>query len=101
TVGIDADRKNFRPELPKRIGRDFVSRAICTIDHDAQTYERYIARQCPLGEFDIAVLHAVDTLGAPEIGGFCKPLAEVRVDQLLDLTLDFVGKLEAVRTEQL
>ena len=54
-----------------------------------------------LGEFDVAVMHAVDALGAAEIGALGQPLGNIAVDQLLDLMLELVGELVAVRAEQL
>ena len=100
-VGLDADLDDLGAELPQRVGRDLVGGAVGAVDHDAQAFERQIARQRALGEFDVAVLHAVDALGAAEIGRLREPLGEVAVDQLLDLELDLVGQLVAVRTEQL
>jgi hypothetical protein len=54
-----------------------------------------------LREFDIAVVDAVDALGAAERRGLGKLLGEIAVDQLLDVRLDLVRQLVAVRTEQL
>ncbi len=71
------------------------------VDHHAQTLQREIARQGALGEFDIAILHAVDALGASEISGLREPPAQIAVDQRFDLELDLVGQLVAVRPEQL
>ena len=53
-----------------------------------------------LGELDVAVLRVVDALGAAELGRG-ELLRQVALDQLLDLALDLVGELEAVRPEQL
>ena len=100
-VGIDADREHLGAEFPQRVGHDAIGRAVGAIDDDAQAVERDVARQGPLGEFDVAVVHAVDALGAPERGGLGELLAEIAVDQLLDLGFDLVGQLVAVRAEQL
>ena len=99
--GSTPNRDDLGAELPQRVGRDLVGGAVGAVDHDAQAVERQIARQRALGEFDVAVLHAVDALGAAELGGLGEPLGEIAVDQLLDLELDLVGQLVAVRAEQL
>ena len=62
---------------------------------------REFARQRALGEFDVAVMHAVDAAGAAEAGALRQPLVDRLVEQLLDLLLDVVGQLEALRAEQL
>src|SRR3982074_52323 len=65
-VGIGPDREHLRAELPQGRGRDPIGRTIGAIDHDAQAIERKILRQGALGEFDVAVMNAVDALGASE-----------------------------------
>ena len=100
-VGLDAEADDLGAELPQRFGRDLVGGAVGAIDHDAQAVERQVARQRALGEFDVAVLHAVDALGASEIGRLGEPLAEIGIDQRLDAEFDLVGQLVAVRAEQL
>jgi len=62
---------------------------------------RLRSRQRALGEFDVAVVHAVDTAGASEAGALRQPLVERFVEQLLDLLFDIVGQFEALRAEQL
>ena len=86
-VGIDPDREHLGAEFPQRVGNDAIGRAVGAIDDDAQAVERDVARQGPLGEFDVAVVHAVDALGAPQRGGLGELLAEIAVDQLLDLRI--------------
>ena len=49
------------------------------IDHDAQAIEADVARQRAFGEFDVAIMHAVDAAGAPEAGA----LRETTVDRLV------------------
>src|SRR6185437_12793441 len=71
------------------------------IDHDAQPAEIHGPGQRALGEFDVAVLYAVDTFGAPEIGAFGQMQAEIGIEQRLDLELDFVVELVAIGPEQL
>ena len=46
-------------------------------------------------------MHAVDALGAPEIGRGRETPRHIRIDQFLDLRLVFVGQLETIRREQL
>ena len=81
-VGADPDRDHFGAELPQPVGHHPVGGAVGAVDHDAQAVEAHGARQRALGEFDVAVLHAVDALGAAEVGTAREPLGEVAVDQL-------------------
>ena len=60
-----------------------------------------VARQRALGEFDVAVMHAIDAAGAPETGALRQPLVERFIEQLLDLLLDIVRQFETLRAEQL
>jgi hypothetical protein len=71
------------------------------IDDDAKPFERQVARQRALGEFNVAVVHAVDALGAAEVHALGQALGDVGIDQPFDAVLDFVGQLVAVRPEQL
>ena len=68
-VRLDADRNDVGAELPKRFRRDAIGRAVGAVDDDAQTFERKVARQGALGEFDVAVVYAVNSLGAAECFG--------------------------------
>jgi hypothetical protein len=86
---------------PQRFRHNFVSGAVGAIDHDAKAIEAEIARQGALGEFDVAVMHAVDAAGAAEAGALGEPLVEILVHQLFDLRFHIVGQLEAGRAEQL
>ncbi len=99
-VGLDAERKHFRAQLPQRFGRHLVSGAVGAIDHDAHALERHVARQSVLGEFDIARAHVIDAAGAAQRGGLGQFRAEIGLDQSLDLAFDLVRQLEALRTEQ-
>ncbi len=100
-VGIDADRDHLGAELPQRAGRDLVGGAVGAVEDDAEILEGDAARQRALGEFDVAVLHAVDAAGAAEILGVGELLRNVGIEQRLDLELDLVAELEAVRPEDL
>ena len=68
-VGLDADGDDFGAKLPERLGRDLVGGAVGAIDHDAHALEVDLARQGALGELDVAGVHALDALGAAELGG--------------------------------
>ena len=100
-VRLDADLDHFGAELPQRLGRDLVGGAVGAIDDDAQAVEGNIARQRPLGVFDVARGDVVDALGAAELRRFGEPAGEVVVDQRLDVRLDLVRQLEPVGPEQL
>ena len=69
-VGLDADREHLGAEFPQSFGRDLIGGAVGAIDDDAQAFEREIARQSALGEFDIAGVNAFDALGAAEVARF-------------------------------
>ena len=101
SVGLDADGNNVGAQFPQRFRYHLVGRAVGAIDHHAHAVEAEIARQRALGEFDVAVMHAVDAAGAPETRALRQSLVERFVEQLLDLLFDIVGQLEALRAEQL
>ena len=46
-------------------------------------------------------MHALDALGAAEVRRAGEAVAEIRIEKLLDLLLDLVAQLEAVRAEEL
>src|SRR5262249_33064919 len=101
TIGINANGNDVRAELPERAGRNFICRAICAIDHNAETFERDSLRQGQLGELDVSILYAIDALRAPKVGTFGELLAEIGIKQILDLALRLVAELVAVRPEKL
>ena len=76
-VRLDAEREHLRAELPQRLGRDAVGGAVGAVDHDAHAVQFHRARQRALGELDVAVLHAVDALGAADLLRAGEPLAEI------------------------
>src|SRR5580693_5773336 len=88
TLRFSADRYDFGAELPQRVGRHPIGGAVGAIDDHTQAFQRQVARQGALGEFDVAVVHAVDALGAAEIGAFGELLGHVGIDQLFDPELD-------------
>jgi hypothetical protein len=61
------------------------------IDHYAEAVEAEIARQRALGEFDVAVMDAVDAAGAAKAGTLRQALVERLVKLQLDLFLDVIG----------
>jgi hypothetical protein len=100
-VGLDPHGDHLGVELPQRLRRHAIAGAVGAVHDHAQPAERKVARQGALGEFDIAILHAVDAFGAAEVGPFRQPLEKLGIDQRFDLMLDLVGQLEAVRAEEL
>ena len=100
-IRLDADRHHVGAKLPQRIGRDPVGGAVGAVDDDAQAFERQVARQRAFGEFDIAVVHAIDALGAAEIAAAGEALGQIAIHQPFDLALGIIGQLVAVRPEQL
>ena len=100
-VGFDADRHHVGAEFPECVGRNAVCGAVGAVDDDAQAIKRKIARQGALGEFNVAVMHAIDALGAAEIAAGGEPLGEIGRHELFDLVFGLVGQLVAVGPEQL
>src|SRR5262249_54421837 len=100
-VGLDANRDHLGAELPERLRCDLVGGAMSAIDHHPQALEAHAARQRALGEFDVAALLVLDAPGTADFGALGQVLGQVGIDQRLDLVLDLVGELVAVRTEQL
>ena len=74
-VGFDADGEDFGAEFPERRRGNLVSGTVGAIDDDAEPGEGKIAGERPLGEFDVAILDAVDALGAAEGGRRCEAAA--------------------------
>ena len=99
--GLDADLDHLGAQLPQHIGRHLVAGAVGAIDHDAQAVEADVARQRALGELDVALLRALDALGAADAVGGDQQVAGSDIDQRLDLRLGLVGELVAVGIEQL
>ena len=100
-VGVDADGDDLCTEFPQRLGGNLVGGAVSAVDHDAQAVECQVAGKRALGELDVAILHAVDALGAAKIAGGGEPVAEIGVEQRLDLALHRVRQLQPVGAEQL
>src|SRR6478752_4696678 len=92
TLRLDADGDDVGTQLPQRFRHHLVGRAVGAIDYHPQTIEREFARQRAFGEFDVAVMHAVDAAGAPETGALRQSTVDRLVEQLLDLLFDIVGQ---------
>ena len=101
TIRLDADGDDVGAQFPQRFRHHLVAGAVGAIDHDAQAIEAEVARKRALGEFDIAVMDAVDAAGAAKACALREATLHRLVEQLLDLLLDIVGQLEALRPEQL
>src|SRR3984893_13042179 len=89
-VGFHPYGDDLRVELAQRLRRHPISCASRAIDHHAQPPEREIPGQCTLGEFDVAILDAIDALGTSKIRTLGQPFDELGLDQSLDLKLDLV-----------
>ena len=100
-VRIDADLDHLGAKLPQRLGRHLVGRAVGAIDHRPDAVEAEVLGQRALGELDIALTGAVDAGGPADLLRRREQLGHVAEHQLLDLQLRLVGKLVAVRPEQL
>ena len=90
SIRLDADGDDVGAQFPQRFRHHLVGRAMGAIDHHPQAVEAEIARQRALGEFDVAVMHAVDAAGTTEAGALRQLLVEILVEQLLDLFFDVV-----------
>ena len=91
SIRLDADGDDVRAQFPQRFRHHLVGRAMRAIDHHAQAVEREVARQRALGEFDVAIVDAVDAAGATEAGALRQAAVDRLVEQLLDLLFDVVG----------
>ena len=100
-VRLDADLDHLGAEFPERFRRHLVGCAVGAIDDDAERRKAQVLGQRALGEFDIAFLRAFDSRGAADAIGVDEQGLRVGVDQILDLPLHVVGKLVAVRIEEL
>ncbi|MNI13936.1 hypothetical protein D3C73_671850 [compost metagenome] len=100
-IRLVADRHDISAKLPKSQRSDLVSRTVGAIDGDAKTMKRHVTRQCAFGLLDIAIDIALDALRPADIGGFGKLGVQIAVEQILDAHLQFVGKLVAIRAEEL
>ena len=100
-VRIDADLDHLGAQLPQGLRRDLVAGAVRAIDHDPDAVEADVLRQRALGELHIALACAVDAGRAADLLGGRKKLGRVASHQRLDFGLGLVGKLVAVRPEQL
>ena len=100
-VGLDADLDHLGAQLPQRVGRHLVAGAVGAVDDDAQIVEADVAGERALGELDVALLRALDALGAADAVGGRQQLGGRRLHQRLDLALGLVGELVAVGIEQL
>ena len=100
-IGLDADGDHFGAQLPEGFGRHLVGGAVGAIDDDAQARRGRSARQGALGEFDVAGWAPSTRLARPSPADGARRGAKIGIDQCLDLALDLVGELVAVRAEQL
>ena len=96
-VGLVVDGDDLGAQLPERGGRHLVAGAVGAVDNDPQARQRHGARQRPLGELDIAVMHAVDALGSAEPILVGERHLHLAVEHSFDAPLDLVGQLVAVQ----
>ena len=100
-VGLDSDRDDISAELPERIRAQPGSRRHARNRSQPADLQ---ARDCAagaLGEFDVAVVDAVDPFGAAEFASFGEALGDIGVDQMFDVMLDLIGELVAVGPKKL
>src|SRR5581483_5799419 len=101
-VGLAGERVDARAELLDDLGRDAVAGAVRCVDHDAEAVERERAREAVLDEDVVAPERVVDAEGLSDLPRRRPEVVDrVREDELLDLGLDGVRQLEAVRREEL
>ncbi len=94
------DREHLGAEFPEHGRGDLVGRAVRAIDDHAQPVEPQPFGKALLDELDIAAGRIVEPLGAAELGRAGAPLRPL-AERGLDLTLELVGQLVAIRSEQL
>ena len=98
-VGRAADRDDLRAEVREHARRDFVAGAVGAVDHDLEAGEIDARRQRRGAEILVATARLVDTRGLAERVRLARQRRLVQVR--LDLLLEFVGQLAAVRVEEL
>ena len=101
-VGLDADLDHLGAQLPQRVGRHLVARAVGAIDDDAQAVEADVARQRALGDTRCSApgRSRCAWRGRSRSAGASSSVGRRR-HQRLDLHLGLVGQLVAVGVEQL
>ena len=100
-VRLDVDGDDLGAEFPQRRRRDLVAGAIGAIHDDSQARQRHRAGQRALGELDVAIMNAVDTLGAAETIRIGQRHVDIVVEHRFDTPFDLVRKLVAVGAEKL
>ena len=100
-IGLDADGDDLRPQLPQRERGNLVGRTIGAIEHHAQPGQVDIGRQRALGIFDVAGARLFLAIGPADLHAVRQHMGQIAVDQPLDIGLHLVGKLVAIRAEQL
>ena len=100
-VGRHRHRDHLGAQLPQHRRRDLVGGAIGAIDDDLEARQVETTTHRRLHRLDVAAIGVVEPLGAADRPRAGEPDLRRRRDQRLDLGLDRIGELEAVRTEQL
>ena len=100
-VWIDAELDHVGAKLPQGLGRNLVGRPVGAIDHRPDAVEAEVLGQRALGKLDIALACAVDAGRSADLLRRREQVGHVAEHQLLNLELGIVGKLVAVRPEQL
>ena len=100
-VRLDADGEDLGPQLIEGGRRHAVAGAVGAVDGDAQTLEAEPLGEGRLGDLDIARRGVVDALDPAQLVGGGQILIQALVHHGLDLQLDLVRQLVAVRPEQL
>src|SRR5262249_37360394 len=102
TVGLIAINDDLGPEFTQDTRRRFVSGAVSTIDHEAQTFQGEILRERTLGVFDIA---AQGILNTDSLSDFLRSgtdgLDFATENEVLDLQFDLVIELVTIGAEKL
>ncbi len=100
-VRLDADGEDLGSQLIEGGRRHAVAGAVGAVDGDAQALEAEPLGEGRLGDLDIARRGVVDALDPAQLVGRGQVLIQALVHHGLDLQLDLVRQLVAVRPEQL
>ena len=96
-VGLVAQDGHLSPELPVDMGRHLVRGSVRAVYHHLESLEIKPLGQGLFDEFDVAPFRVINAEGLADIGrGRAQRINAPRDDQFLDLSLDFVGKLQPV-----
>ena len=101
TIRFVIDRNNLGAEFPQCCRRHLVGRTVGAIDNDPKPGQRDILWHRPLGEFDIAINIAVNTLGPAKRIETRQTISKILIHQSFNFEFDLIGQFEPIRSKKL